>query len=363
MIDKGIIAIRQLCSLGIDGQQLIPILLPELRKLIPAYSSTFLWADEKHKFTNVYDESHNAADYSNIYLGEFLDNKDQEARPSLSNWLRTKSGVTTSERFMYKHYMHTNFYNEILRPLRYHHELIVGLKDGNRPLGILFLHRLIKDRSYSVDEEKIMRRIASYLIHGIGHTNQSQKTSESFTKTGTLVFDSAKNLVHIDLHGQQLLSMVQNPVVSVNPRRCISSSDIPCAVLAICDRLIGLFFSQCNSDISNAAPLWRHNNAWGTFTFRAYLIGPYANVAEPQIIVLCHYHEPVQAKFFRVCNDLSLTQKQINVATHLLMSGSSYAEIAERINVSVNTVIHHTQKIFTKLGVDNRIDFMQKFSS
>ena len=363
MIEKEIVALRQLCSLGIDAQQLIPILLPKLRKLIPGFSSTFLWTDEKYRFTNVYDESHNAADYANIYLGEFLDKKDQEARPSLSNWLRTKTGVTTSERFMYRNCMRTSFYNEVLRPLKYHHELIAGLKDGNRPLGILFLHRLIKDRSYSVAEEKTLQRIVPYLIHGIGHTDPGQKTSESFSKTGMLVFDSAKNLVHMDLHGHQLLAMVTNPIVSVKPVRHTSNFDIPGEVLAICDRLTDLFFSKCNNDMSNAVPAWRHNNAWGTFTFRGYLIGPHSSIAEPQIIVLCHYHEPLQVKFLRACHDLCLTQKQINVATHLLVSGNSYAEIADRINVSVNTVIHHTQKIFTKLGVTNRIEFIQKFSS
>lgn len=363
MIDKGIVAIRQLSSLGIDGQQLIPILLPELRKLVGSYSSTFLWANEDHKFTNVYDESHDATNYAHQYLGEFLVNKDLEARPSLSDWLRKKSGVTTSERFMYHNYMNTIFYNEILRPLNYHHEMIVGLKDGNRPLGILFLHRSIKDKNYSEEEEKTIQRIVPYLVHGIGHTDLCQKTSESFTKPAMLVFDGAKNLVHIDLHGQQLLSMVENPTLSINTLKYASSSDIPLEVLAICDRLTDSFFSKDNRDASNTVPMWRHNNAWGTFTFRAYMIGPYANVSEPQIIVLCHYHEPVQVKFLRACHDLGLTQKQINVATHLLISGSSYTEIAQRINVSVNTVIHHTKNIFTKLGVSNRIDFMQKFGS
>jgi len=363
MIEKEIVAIRQLCSLGIDGQQLVPILLPELRKLIPAYSSTFLWANENHKFTNFYDECPESTGYADAYLNGFLDNKDQEARPSLSDWLRTKSGVTTSERFMYRNYTHTGFYNEILRPLKYHHELIVGLKDGNRPLGILFLHRSIKDRNYSAEEEKNLQRIAPYLIHGIGHTDPGQKTSESFTKTGMLVFDCAKNLVHIDSHGQQLLFLVANPAVSIDTLKRASGSYIPREILELCSPLTDLVSPKVNRNVSNAAPVWRHNNAWGAFTFRAHLVRPYANVAEPQIIVLCHYHEPVQAKFLRSCHDLCLTQKQVNVATHLLMSGSSYTEIADRINVSVNTVIHHTQNIFTKLGVNNRIDFMQKFSS
>ena len=363
MIEKEIVAIRQLCCLGIDGQQLVPILLPEIRKLIPAYSSTFLWANDQHKFTNFFDESPDSTAYADAYLNGFLDNKDREARPSLSDWLRTNSGVTTSERFMFQDFTRSGFYNEILRPLKYHHELIVGLKDGHHPLGILFIHRSLQDRNYSAEEENTLRRIAPYLVHGISHREPSQKTAESFTKSGMLVFDCAKNLVHIDSHGQQLLFLVANPTVSSDTFKRASSSDIPREILALCNPLTDLVSSQVNRDMSSAVPVWRHNNAWGAFTFRAHLVRPYANIVEPQIIVLCHYHEPVQAKFLRTCHDLCLTQKQINVATHLLMSGSSYTEIADRINVSVNTVIHHTQNIFTKVGVNNRIDFMQKFSS
>lgn len=363
MIEKEIVAIRQLCTLGIDGQQLIPILLPELRKLIPVYSSTFLWINAHYKFTNFYDEYPDSVNYANAYLNAFLDNKDQEARPSLSDWLRTNPGVTTSERFMYRNYTRTCFYNEILRPLNYHHELIIGLKDGHRPLGVLFLHRSSKDRHYSAEEENTLRRIAPYLIHGIGHADPVQKTSESFTKTGILIFDHARKLLHMDSHAQQILFLITNPAASIDTLKQVSGGKIPGEILALCDSLTDALLAKGNRNMSNAIPAWQHKNAWGTFTFRAHLVGPYAQIAEPQIIVLCHYHEPVQAKFLRTCHELRLTQRQVDVATHLLMSGSSYAEIASRINVSVNTVIHHAGNIFTKLGVNTRIDFIQKFSS
>lgn len=363
MIEQDIIAIRQLCSLGIDGQQLVPILLPAIRKLVPAYSSTFLWVNDQHKFTNFFDESPDSAAYADAYLNGFLDNKDREARPSLSDWLRTKSGVTTSERFMFQDFTRSGFYNEILRPLKYHHELIVGLKDGHHPLGILFIHRSLQDRNYSAEEENTLRRIAPYLAYGISHREPNQKTAESFTKSGMLVFNSAKNLLHMDSQGQQILFLIANPTASTRTLTRLCECKIPREILALCDSFSDLLHVQRRHEINTIAPVWQHKNAWGTFTFRAHLVMPYANVAEPQIIVLCHYHEPIQAKFLRVCHELKLTQKQINVATHLLMSGNSYAEIALQINVSVNTVIHHTQNIFAKLGVNNRIDMIRKFST
>jgi len=70
--------IKLLCSLGIDGQILVPALLRELHDVVPSVANTFLWLNKQYSITNIYDESPDAALYlflsgytaqlSNIYL-------------------------------------------------------------------------------------------------------------------------------------------------------------------------------------------------------------------------------------------------------------------------------------------------------
>ena len=167
MNSKATTRIKQLCSLGFESQILVPVLLPALRKAIPSYSSTFLWTTNDYRFVNFYDECSDTLNYLHLYHSEYLDKYDHEARPSLSEWLRNKSGVCTSEKFYYPHYIRTDFYNDILRPLRYHHELIVGIKHEQRPVGILFLHREAKQPNFSKAEVEYMQQLLPFITHGL----------------------------------------------------------------------------------------------------------------------------------------------------------------------------------------------------
>lgn len=42
---KNLRKVNQICKLGMGGGALAPILLPEIRRIIPSYSATVLWVD------------------------------------------------------------------------------------------------------------------------------------------------------------------------------------------------------------------------------------------------------------------------------------------------------------------------------
>ena len=89
--------INQICKLGIGGGALTPVLLPEIRKIIPSYSATVLWVDDNYKFTNIFDEVADDLSIIQSYLDEYLDHRDREARFSLSEWLKSGGDMTSTE--------------------------------------------------------------------------------------------------------------------------------------------------------------------------------------------------------------------------------------------------------------------------
>ena len=76
MKQKKLQRIRNICNLGIDGHTLVPLLLPEIRKIVPAYSSTFHWLDNAYKFTNVFDESPDAPAFISTFVNHYLGDRD-----------------------------------------------------------------------------------------------------------------------------------------------------------------------------------------------------------------------------------------------------------------------------------------------
>ena len=55
-----------------------------------------------------------------------------------------------------------------------------------------------------------------------------------------------------------------------------------------------------------------------------------------------------------------LSEREIEVA-QLLLDGSSYDEIAERLSISKYTVKRHAHNVYQKLEVANKVDLMNRF--
>ncbi len=133
--------IKNFCNLGIGGRTLIPILLPEIRKVVPSYSSTFLWLDKTYNFVNVFDESPDSLSVTNSFINNYLGNRDREARRCLSKWLREATSpvtITSTEQLSHRKFYHSDYYHDILKPLGYHHSLYSGLRSALIPLAFSF---------------------------------------------------------------------------------------------------------------------------------------------------------------------------------------------------------------------------------
>jgi len=354
--------IKHICyELEVEGRTLIPILLPEIRKIVPAYSSTFLWLDKSYKFVNIFDESPHSQSVINNYVNNYLDNRDREARRSLSKWLReTKTPVTiaTTEQLAYKQFYHSDFYQEILKPLGYHHSLYSGFKIDSDPLGILILHRNPHDRLFSQNDKDDLREL-SYLINGtLKKKAFCSNVLPGKCETGLLILDELCCIQHISPRGRQLLFLATHPDVKKGALSLVNDGlAIPNEIEALVHKLReGPTSDQL---LSHYSPTWTINNPWGNFTFKANWFQRTTDGNKSLVAITAQYQEPSLYQVMFLCDELDFTWRQTEVITELI-KGLTHGGVADKLDVSTHTVTDHVKNIYEKLGIHNRSELLPR---
>jgi DNA-binding CsgD family transcriptional regulator len=97
-------------------------------------------------------------------------------------------------------------------------------------------------------------------------------------------------------------------------------------------------------------------STWGRFSFRRFeLMAPNGDLASALVISRLAI-EPV--RLTEGAARLGLTAQQREVAL-MLTQGSSNADIAAQLGVSINTANYHVKKLFMRLGVHERQQIAQ----
>ena len=76
--DRAEVRFKQLCCLGLGGEEIVPALLNELQMIVPSLGSTFFFLDAKSELSNVYDENPAAPSVALLYLEQFYKRPDRE---------------------------------------------------------------------------------------------------------------------------------------------------------------------------------------------------------------------------------------------------------------------------------------------
>lgn len=343
--------ISHICKLGIGGCALAPILLPEIRRIIPSHSATMLWVNSSYKFVNIYDEFADDLSIIKTYLDEYLDNRDGEARFSLYEWLQSGGDVTSTDELANDRFYHTDFYLSIMKPMRYHHSIYIALKVNAEPVGILALHRDDHQCEFTSSE----RRFLSQLRPSISCALKLQATSfdvlPSKGEVGILVFDEYGIFKHVSPLGRRLLFLATHPEV----RKGILSNDeimllIPSEVLSM---VKGFVRNSSNVLSDGQSTSWWVRNQWGSFVYKASWFKKPLNGSAGQVAITIQYQEPTLYHVMRRCEELGLTVRQTEVSIGLFR-GLSYEVISNNMCISTHTVMDHTKKIFEKLGIESK---------
>lgn len=338
--------IRELCSLGLAGELLIPSLLESMHRVIPSARNLFDWVDDDGRIQRYYFEGPIDAAVARLYFEQFHNRREGEAMPRYVDVIRGEASIRGAEELNTRQFFDSALYNEIWRPQQLHYRLEAIVRDPQRkPLGSLVLYRERGDRIFSADDEQTLATLLPYISRGLQHgREQGLEYARSEPRTALVTLDAEGRIVQLSRNAHKLLLLAHGDISPASAAQTAASENFP--TLALIRRQLARRGS------ADPAPCTLTlGNAWGEFEFRGERLDAADTADAPALIGVAIEHRvprDVRALQTLQTQPLSIAQKKVCA---LLLQGLSQPQIARRLGVSTHTVIDHVRKIYVKLDV------------
>jgi DNA-binding CsgD family transcriptional regulator len=347
--------IRQLCCLGLPAQQVMPLLLATLHRVIPSYTNLFDWVDHDCQIRNYYSEDPICPDAARLYFEEFYNKREREVLPAFSEQVRTARGVINSDGISNAAFYRSDFYNEIWRPRQVHHKLEAIIRQHDLAVGSLVLYRRPDEPQFGRREEEILARLIPYIAHAVTHSGQYEGQYVSSGETGLVVVNDRGTVLFQCPEGQRLLYLATHPVV--DPKTIASDPEGP--VMAHWLSTISRALVDVAQGRSGSPPVLEHRNAWGRFVLRAHWLKGHVDTSQGCIGIAIERHVPFPLRIAHALQDLPLSSRQRELCA-LLTQGGTYSAIAKLMHLSEHTVISYARAVYDKLDLNGRDKLVRK---
>lgn len=350
-VDRAEARIRQLCCLGLGGEVIMPALLRELHQLIPSYGNCFFWADDNARLVDMYDEQALCVSLLPEYLDHYYNRRDKEVHRGFTYALRHYRGVIGNEEFFTvdtSTMLASDFYNCIMRPQHNRYFIKLYVREAGKPLGMLQMHRDCNERPFDSRDRLRLARMQPYLAHALAPCPQGEIDEwVDSGESGLIITDRLGRPVSFSPMSRRLLHLASNRRTQANARR-IPHVRLPRVLESICGNLTEIFAGDTTAE----SPTVIHRNAWGVFIFRAYWLDS-ATPGDGRIGITVSRQTPLALGLLQGARRMPLSHRQSEVAV-LLAAGLSKQQTADRLGVSLHTVIAHGRWVYDRLGVHDR---------
>lgn len=361
--------IRQLCSLGLGHQLVIPQVLAKLHDYVPSYANAFFWFDAAGNLTNAYDERPAGLAVMSAFAARHY--KTLGAAVYREDWgTLVQNGLAATDsagifRLPRNKLLQHEYYHEILKPLDWYHSAYMSAGDIHSlhtPRCLLVVHRSKSDKPFSQAELHKLDALQPFLTQALAfapHTEDQQWLETS--SQGTLILERSGKLLHNSQQGEMLLRLACSSSIFSSAEDATGLPAGSCHILhELYDKLMAVNHGKDNSQ----APMTTVTNAWGRFVLTAAWLHATSLQASSQALVCVQIRrqEPLTINLWRNIDALKLPARQGNICL-LLALGHSHAAIAEQTGVSRNTVIGHSRKLYHQLQVGNRYELLNKLAT
>ncbi len=371
--------IRQLCCMGLAAETLMPRLLPMLRQLVPSQSAGFFWVDSSGAMQNLYAERMLSAKKMQLYFDHFYEGGEFDFKRSFQKRAQAKRDVATLA--VDSTFKQSAYYNEILRDLDAHHVLHGIVRGGTaggahgfasgQALGQLSFYRAPNTTNFTATNETDLQSVLHYVAHAIaspllqvakrvniGAADVSAEAASQMLDTAddaVLLVSREGALVHASESGRRLLIQAVDGAFSPS---ALQSSNMAAS------ELLKRIVTQLLHD-PVALPVCAQNSRWGRIALRAYSLESEGSGIKcstgnenTPIAIRITRQEPMLLRFAHAMQALDLSPQVQETALHLA-HGRSNHEIAEQMNITINTVSSHIKVLFAKLGTHGRAETVQ----
>jgi DNA-binding CsgD family transcriptional regulator len=342
------IHIRQLCCLGVGGEQLMPALLKAVRLLVGADSAAFFWVDASGEMTSLFAERLLPAPVRQVYFERFYDSGEASFKRAFAERVRQPESVLAVSAS--RDAEQSDYYNEVMRHLDAHHVLYGIVREQGRAIGQLSLYRPKSASTFGPAERAELASIMRYVSHGVCNRARDEG-GQPFVDSGddaVLVVSENGDLRQLPAPAQKLLALAAQGRIGPGDRL----ADMALAAQPMLRQLVGrLREGLAGADVG--PPCAIVDNRWGRFVLRAYALSDDPAANDAAFAVRIQRQEPMLLSFVDALAGFSLSPQQREIAAGLAR-GASNQEIAQALGVSGNTVAYHIKQLFARLDTHDR---------
>ncbi|KAF0192704.1 MAG: LuxR family transcriptional regulator [Gammaproteobacteria bacterium] len=349
--------IRQLCCLGLDSELTIPVLLRELRAIVPYQCAVFCWIGSNGELRNLYSEpldfyeslrdEHHAA----CVLGS--------AGTPVKGLLRVdiRPGVYAEEDLVVNAgaFLSAISWPVIAERLRLGPVIAAVAGDRGIAKGALFLVRAAGQPGFAVCDRQLLEGISLDLSVALTRRHTSRPNYSDTGAEGMIISDSDGSIRHLCAKARHLLILSCHSNLTL----CEAKPDQIRLSNTALRSLLQRHSRYHDQPVASDSPLLQENR-WGQFLFRSFRLEVAQAGHEPMIGIMVRHQVPLPLKLLAAMKNAPLSGKQKEVCL-MLSDGLSHGEIAGQLNISIHTAIDHVRKIYQKMNVHSRDELLDIF--
>lgn len=349
--------IRQACNLGLGGRTLLPLVLRELRHLVPSAVAQFTWCSAEGRLQNFWSDSLMPRRIAWIVLHH----RQYEADAGIRFADLVRFGLPTGN---LRHWWHQGFgetptARAVFTPYRLKWVLDGVVRDAQRPWGCVLLMRHDDAPDFSAAEEALLAQVLPWLAHALRCEQAQPRRFVPSGRSALLVCEADGTVQAWSPEAHRLVSYALVDAINLDMPVCAAGfGDVAPAL----DRLLAELRDRLDGGGDAGPPVLRRRNGWGEFVFRAWHLqdtppgaGSAIGSSAPtrRLALLVEQFEPHEAGLLARVNRLPLSPRQREIAL-LLAQGLEQPAIARRLGLRPLTLKDQVKAIYQRLDIHSR---------
>lgn len=353
--------IRQTCCLGLPSRQFMPMVIAQLREMIPSAVGQFAWSSEAGRITNFWSDTFMPRRLAWIVLHH--KRYDEDSGNSFRDIVLFGDLTGNAKRMWARGFEHSSTYAAVFKPYGYKWMLDGVVRDGQRPYGCFALIRRDTDPDFTPDEEALLAHALPYVAHAMKVEATRPSRFVSSGRSALVVCRDDGQVLEWSARAHELAVYALLGDLNLDARvgrvdtLRADFTDLQPALAA----LVGELGARLRQHDSHDMPALVRRNDWGEFVFRAYPLEAARGERAGRIGVLIEQCVPIEAHLLARVNDTGLSNRQKEVAL-LSARGLPNAQIARQLNLTPQTVKDYFKEIYARLQINSHQELLQRLS-
>lgn len=352
--------IRQACCLGLPSRAFMPMVIAQLREMIPAACGQFAWASETGRITHFWSDTFMPRRLAWIVLHH--KRYDEDLGSSFRD-IVLFGRLTGNLRPMWERgFEHSPTCAAIFKPYGYKWMLDGVVRDGQRPWGCFALIRRDTDPDFTPDEEALLAQALPYVAHAMKVEATRPSRFVSSGRSALVICRADGQVLEWSARAHELAVYALLGDLNLDARvsRAAGSRADFTDVQPALGALVGELSARLHLHNGDMPAIVRRNDG-GEFVFRAYPLEATRGEPAGRIGILIEQCVPIETHLLARVNDTALSNRQKEIAL-LSARGLPNAQIARQLNLTPQTVKDYFKEIYARLQINSHQELLQRLS-